>query len=146
MSNASSGEETCTRLKEAAAARILVMDGAMGTMIQAARPDEASYRGMRFANHPQDVVGNNELLTLTQPDLIRSIHRDFIEAGAEILSTNTFSATRISQADYGMEDLAAEMNVASARLAREAAEAAPHPVWIAGAIGPTNQTCSISPD
>jgi 5-methyltetrahydrofolate--homocysteine methyltransferase len=137
------------RLVDEAARRILVLDGAMGTMIQERKPDEAAYRGARFADHSHDVGGNNELLSLTQPDMIREIHTAFLEAGADILSTNTFSATRISQADYGMEDLSVEMNREAARLAREAAEAAATPEkprWVAGAIGPTNRTASISPD
>jgi 5-methyltetrahydrofolate--homocysteine methyltransferase len=133
-------------LAQAAAHRILVMDGAMGTMIQDQRPDEAAYRGTRFADHPSDLAGNNELLSLTQPDMIRAIHAAFLEAGADILSTNTFSATRISQADYGLEGHAVEMNRASARLAREAVAACGRRAWVAGAIGPTNQTASISPD
>jgi len=133
-------------IAKAAADRILILDGAMGTMIQAQKPDEATYRGTRFADHPRDVGGNNELLSLTQPDVIRDIHKAFLDAGADILCTNTFGATAIAQADYGMEHLAHEMNLASARLAREAADAADRPVWVAGAIGPTNQTASISPD
>ncbi len=126
--------------------RILVLDGAMGTMIQNEKPDEATYRGERFKDHAADLGGNNELLTLTAPDMIRRIHADFIEAGADIIETNTFSATRISQADYDLEDLVPELNREAARLAREAADAADRPVWVAGAIGPTNQTASISPD
>ena len=133
-------------IAQAAADRILILDGAMGTMIQARKPDEAAYRGTRFADHKRDVGGNNELLSLTQPEMIREIHAAFIDAGADILCTNTFGATAIAQADYGMADLAHEMNFASARLARQAAEAADRPVWVAGAIGPTNQTASISPD
>jgi len=132
-----------------AAGRILVLDGAMGTMIQAEKPDEATYRGARFADHPSDLGGNNELLSLTAPDMIRRIHAGFLEAGADIVCTNTFSANRISQADYGLEGLSAELNIASVRLAREAAEAAStpeRPRWVAGAIGPTNQTASLSPD
>jgi len=132
-----------------AAERILVLDGAMGTMIQQEKPDEATYRGDRFVDHPADVGGNNELLSLTQPDMMRRIHREFLDAGADILCTNTFGANAISQADYGMENLVEEMNVESVRLAREAAEAAAtpdRPRWVAGGIGPTNQTCSISPD
>ena len=132
-----------------AARRILVLDGAMGTMIQQSKPDEATYRGTRFADHPQDVGGNNELLSLTQPQLIRQIHDDFVAAGADILCTNTFGANAISQADYGMEHLVAEMNAESVRIAREAADAGAtpdRPRWVAGAIGPTNQTASISPD
>jgi len=136
-------------LEQHAAERILVLDGAMGTMIQAERPDEATYRGSRFADHPQDVGGNNELLSLTQPDMIRRIHTAFLEAGADILCTNTFGANAISQADYGMQHLVREMNVESVRLARAAAEAVAtpdRPRWVAGGIGPTNQTASLSPD
>lgn len=132
-----------------AARRILVLDGAMGTMIQRQKPDEAAYRGARFAGHPSDVGGNNELLTLSQPDMIRDIHTAFLDAGADILSTNTFGANAISQADYGMQDLVHEMNVESVRLARQAAEAVAtpdRPIWVAGGIGPTNRTASISPD
>ena len=137
-------------IADAAADRILVLDGAMGTMIQAEKPDEATYRGERFKDHPSDVGGNNELLSLTQPDMIRRIHVDFLEAGADILCTNTFGANAVSQADYGMSDLAHEMNVESVRLAREACEEKTaedgRPRWVAGGIGPTNQTASISPD
>jgi 5-methyltetrahydrofolate--homocysteine methyltransferase len=134
------------QLERLAAERILIMDGAMGTMIQNEKPDEQAYRGMRFKDHASDLGGNNELLTLTAPDLIRRIHDDFIAAGADIIETNTFSANRISQADYGLEALSPELNHEAARLAREAADAAGRPVWVAGAIGPTNQTASISPD
>jgi len=136
-------------LEAHAARRILVLDGAMGTMIQAATPTEADYRGDRFKDHPSDLSGDNELLSLTRPDLIRKIHDEFLEAGADIVCTNTFSATRISQADYGLEDVVPELNRESARIAREAAEAAStpeRPRWVAGAIGPTNQTASLSPD
>ncbi len=126
--------------------RVLILDGAMGTMIQAERPDEAAYRGARFADHPRDVGGNNELLSLTQPAMIQAIHLAFLEAGADILCTNTFGANRISQADYAMEDLAFEMNEVSARLARAAIAESGKQAWVAGAIGPTNQTASISPD
>src|SRR6056297_2982040 len=141
-----------TKTKDIAAAnadRILVLDGAMGTMIQQEKPDEATYRGERFKDHPSDVGGNNELLTLTQPDMIRNIHEDFLHAGADILCTNTFGANAISQADYDMTDLVVEMNTESVRLAREAADAVAtpdRPRWVAGGIGPTNQTASISPD
>ena len=126
-----------------------MLDGAMGTMIQEQTPDEATYRGERFADHGSDVGGNNELLSLTQPDMIRGIHEAFLEAGADILCTNTFGANAISQADYDMVDLAREMNFESVRLAREAADAVAtpeRPRWVAGGIGPTNQTASISPD
>jgi 5-methyltetrahydrofolate--homocysteine methyltransferase len=121
----------------------------MGTMIQQQKPDEAMYRGTRFADWKSDVGGNNELLSLTQPDMIRDIHTAFLDAGADILCTNTFGANAISQADYGMESLVTEMNTESVRLAREAAEARAtpeRPRWVAGGIGPTNQTASLSPD
>jgi 5-methyltetrahydrofolate--homocysteine methyltransferase len=134
------------QLERLAAERIVILDGAMGTMIQNEKPDEATYRGTRFKDHASDLGGNNELLTLTAPDMIRDIHAAFIAAGADIVETNTFSANRISQADYGLEHLVAELNHEAARLAREAADAAGRPVWVAGAIGPTNQTASISPD
>jgi 5-methyltetrahydrofolate--homocysteine methyltransferase len=131
--------------------RILVIDGAMGTMIQGHGLDEAGYRGERFADWPSDVRGNSDLLSLTQPDIIRSIHREYLESGADVVATNTFNAQRISQADYGMEDLAYELNYESAKLARQAAdivtEADPsRPRFVAGGLGPTNRTASISPD
>ncbi|WP_210504028.1 methionine synthase [Nocardioides xinjiangensis] len=127
----------------------MVLDGAMGTAIQRDRPDEAGYRGERFADHPSDLVGNNDLLTLTQPALIRAIHEDYLAAGADIIETNTFNANAISLADYGLEELAYELNVESARLARQAADAVAtdeRPRWVAGALGPTTRTASISPD
>lgn len=136
-------------LMAAADERVLVLDGAMGTMIQALEPTEADYRGARFADHPSDVFGNNDLLSLTMPDAIYDIHRQFLDAGADIICTNTFNANAISQADYGLEALSAELNAASAELAlRAAAEASTpeRPRFVAGAIGPTNQTASISPD
>ncbi|WP_395691988.1 methionine synthase [Nocardioides sp.] len=129
--------------------RILVIDGAMGTAIQRDRPDEAGYRGDRFADWPHDVVGNNDLLTLTQPDIIASIHREYLEAGADLLETNTFNANAISLSDYGMEDLAYELNLEAARLARREADAVgspDKPRYVAGALGPTTRTASISPD
>ena len=138
-------------LHAAAAERILIIDGAMGTMIQRHKLDEADFRGQRFANHHRDVKGNNDLLALTQPRIIFEIHEQYLAAGADIIETNTFNAQRISLADYGMEDLAFEMNVAAARLAREAADTwtrktPDRPRWVAGAVGPTNRTASISPD
>ncbi|TKJ32014.1 methionine synthase [Blastococcus sp. CCUG 61487] len=131
--------------------RILVLDGAMGTAIQRDRPDEAGYRGERFADWPSDVQGNNDLLSITQPGIISAIHREYLEAGADLIETNTFNANRISLSDYGMEELAYELNVASARLAREAADAQTaqtpdRPRYVAGALGPTTRTASISPD
>ncbi|MFM8317494.1 MAG: methionine synthase, partial [Bacteroidota bacterium] len=139
------------KLKEALAQRILVLDGAMGTQIQLRKLTEADYRGQRFADWPRDVQGNNELLSLSRPDIIAQIHRDYLEAGADILETNTFNAQRISMADYGMEELSYELNVASARLAKEQADLVTamnpnKPRFVAGAIGPTNKTASISPD
>jgi 5-methyltetrahydrofolate--homocysteine methyltransferase len=138
-------------LESVASARILVIDGAMGTMIQRHKLDEAGYRGARFKDWPRDVKGNNDLLVLTQPDIIRDIHEQYLAAGADIIETNTFNAQRISLADYGMEELAFEINVAAARLARAAADAwsrkTPDKVrFVAGAVGPTNRTASISPD
>ena len=131
--------------------RILVLDGAMGTAIQRDRPDEAGYRGERFADWPTEVQGNNDLLSITAPELVSDIHREYLEAGADLIETNTFNATRISLADYGMQDLAHELNVASARLARAAADAMTartpeKPRYVVGAIGPTSRTASISPD
>ncbi|KQS65796.1 methionine synthase [Modestobacter sp. Leaf380] len=129
--------------------RILVLDGAMGTAIQRDRPDEAGYRGERFADWASDVQGNNDLLSLTAPAIIRGIHDEYLAAGADLIETNTFNATSISLSDYGMSDLAYELNVASARLAREAADAAStedRPRFVVGAIGPTSRTASISPD
>ncbi len=131
--------------------RILLLDGAMGTMIQAHKPDEATYRGRRFADHGCDVKGNNELLTLSQPDMIFDIHRAFLEAGCDLVETNTFSANRISQADYDMAELSEEMNREAARLARKAADQfeqqdPSRPRFVVGVLGPTNRTASISPD
>ena len=131
--------------------RILILDGAMGTMIQRHKFTEAHYRGERFKDWPSDVQGNNDLLTLTQPEVISSIHREYLEAGADLIETNTFNAQVISLADYGMEELAYELNFESARLAREAcdgmtAETPDKPRYVVGALGPTNRTASISPD
>jgi 5-methyltetrahydrofolate--homocysteine methyltransferase len=131
--------------------RILVLDGAMGTAIQRDRPDEAGYRGERFADWPTDVQGNNDLLVLTQPELIAGIHREYLEAGADVIETNTFNATAISLRDYAMSDLAYEINVAAAQLARREADATTartpdRPRYVAGALGPTSRTASISPD
>ncbi len=133
-----------------AARRILVLDGAMGTMIQRLKPTEADFRGERFKDWPRDLKGNNDLLILTRPDAVEAIHRQYFEAGADIVETNTFSSTSIAQADYGMEALAYELNFEGARIARRAADAVAaatgRPRFVAGAIGPTNRTASISPD
>src|SRR5579885_1516841 len=137
-------------LRRAAAERILVLDGAMGTMIQSLRLDEEAFRGARFDAWNREVRGNNDLLNLTQPDAVRAIHLAYFRAGADIVSTNTFSSTRIAQADYGMAEIAYELNVEGARLVREAARTAEQEDgkrrYVAGAIGPTNRTASISPD
>jgi 5-methyltetrahydrofolate--homocysteine methyltransferase len=144
-------EQRLAFLADALRRRIVVLDGAMGTMIQKHRLEEADYRGERFRDWPRDLKGDNDLLSLTQPDLIRGIHLLYLEAGADIIETNTFNSNRISLADYGQEAFAREFNVAGARLAREAADAMTErtpnkPRLVAGAIGPTNRTASISPD
>ncbi len=138
-------------LEKIAGERILVIDGAMGTMIQRHKLDEAGYRGDRFAGWHRDVKGNNDLLVLTQPQIIGEIHEQYLAAGADIIETNTFNAQRISMADYGMEELSYEINVAAARIARAEADAwtkktPEKPRFVAGAVGPTNRTASLSPD
>ncbi|MEY2771807.1 MAG: hypothetical protein RIQ38_2226 [Pseudomonadota bacterium] len=138
-----------TALPELLTRRIVILDGAMGTMIQRLKLGEADYRGTRFADSPRDLKGNNELLSLTRPDVIGAIHEGYLAAGADLIETNTFGATRIAQDDYAMPELAREMNLASARLARAACDrfATPQrPRYVAGAIGPTPRTASISPD
>ena len=142
----------CTeQLKALMARRILILDGAMGTMVQKHRLVEADYRGTRFADHPKDLKGNNDLLLLTRPDVIRGIHAAYLEAGADIIETNTFNATVISQAEYGLEAIVHELNVEGARIARAAcdeytAKNPDKPRFVAGVLGPTSRTCSLSPD
>ena len=140
-------------LQQLADQRILILDGAMGTMIQRYTLTEADFRGDRFANYASDLKGNNDLLSITRPDVITQIHLDYLEAGADIIETNTFNAQRISMADYQMEKLAREINVAAARCAKNAVlkYQALHPddkspKFVAGAVGPTNRTASLSPD
>src|SRR5690606_29868300 len=138
-------------LQQALKERILILDGGMGTMIQSYKLEEADFRGERFADWPQDVKGNNDLLLLSRPEVIQAIERAYLDAGADILETNTFNSTRVSQADYGMQELAYELNREGARLAREVADAktleTPHkPRFVAGVLGPTSRTCSLSPD
>ncbi len=161
-----------SNIKSALESRILIIDGAMGTMIQRYKLEEADYRGERFKDWPSDVKGNNDLLSLTRPDIIRAIHKEYLEAGADIIETNTFSSTSIAQADYNMQSLAYELNVASARIAREAIteftvnghrssvndklvnghrstvndKIDSSQKFVAGAIGPMNKTLSLSPD
>ncbi|MGA0869697.1 MAG: homocysteine S-methyltransferase family protein, partial [Planctomycetota bacterium] len=131
--------------------RVLIVDGAMGTMIQRRSLEEEDYRGERFTAHPKPLKGDNDLLVLTRPDVVRDIHAAYLEAGADIIETNTFNATTISQADYDLEPLVREINIEAARIAREVADeftaAEPdRPRFVAGAVGPTNRTLSISPD
>jgi 5-methyltetrahydrofolate--homocysteine methyltransferase len=144
------GKTVFEALNDAAREKILVLDGAMGTMIQRHKFTEEDFRGQRFKDWPKDLRGNNDLLTLTQPDAVRAIHLAYFDAGADIVETNTFSCTTIAQADYGMESLARELNVEGARLAVEAAIEAEtkdgRKRFVAGALGPTNRTASISPD
>ncbi|SEK89754.1 5-methyltetrahydrofolate--homocysteine methyltransferase [Chitinophaga rupis] len=138
-------------LQQCATERILIIDGAMGTMIQRYKLEESDYRGERFKDHHSDVKGNNDLLNLTQPAIIEAIHKAYLDAGADIIETNTFSSTSIAMADYDMQHLAYELNVAAARIAKKAAaeytaKNPDKPRFVAGAIGPLNKTLSLSPD
>src|SRR4026209_1970933 len=142
-------------IREELKKRILIIDGAMGTMIQRYKLAEADYRGSRFKDWHCDVKGNNDLLSITQPQIITAIHKQYLDAGADIIETNTFSSTAIAMADYEMQSLAYELNVAAAKCAREAIREyenqhptsnIQHPKFIAGAIGPLNKTLSLSPD
>jgi len=139
-------------IKECLQERILIIDGAMGTMIQRHKLAEADYRGERFKDWPHDLKGNNDLLVITQPEIVKGIHKEYLAAGADIIETNTFNSQRISLADYHMQELAYEMNIAAARVARKAVEeflqetGTKEPKFVAGAIGPLNKTLSLSPD
>ena len=142
-----------TELRALLAQRILILDGAMGTMVQRHGLVEADYRvgvtNSRFAAHGKDLKGNNDLLCITRPDVIGGIHADYLAAGADIIETNSFNATQVSQAEYGLADLAFELNVAAARLARDTADrfsTADKPRFVAGVLGPTSRTASLSPD
>ena len=149
MSKASPAFTRGTALPELLRQRIVIIDGAMGTMIQRYKLHEADYRGTRFADHPKDIKGNNEMLQLVKPEVLREIHSQYLAAGADIIETNTFGATSVAQDDYGLGHLAREMNVAAARLARECADqysTPDKPRFVAGALGPTPRTASISPD
>lgn len=131
--------------------RILILDGAMGTMIQRYKLEEEDYHGDRWKDHSHPLKGNNDLLSITRPEIIKEIHRQYFEAGADIVETNTFSGTTIAQADYHLEDAVYDINFQSAKIAKEVADEMtakePHkPRFVAGAMGPTNRTCSISPD
>ena len=138
-------------LHEQLAKRLLVLDGAMGTMIQRYKLTDADFRGAQFKDHPNEQKGNSDLLVITRPDVIGAIHREYLAAGADIIETNTFTSTAIAQADYGLESLVYDLNVAGAKVAREAADewtakTPDKPRFVAGSIGPTNRTLSISPD
>ncbi len=138
-------------IEQALQERILVLDGAMGTMLQAYGFEEEDFRGERFAEHPSPLKGNNDMLSITQPEAIKEVHRKYFEVGADIVETNTFSSTSIGMADYGMEPWVHELNYASAKLAREVADEFTalqpnQPRFVAGSIGPTNRTASMSPD
>ena len=137
------------QIQKIARDRILILDGAMGSLLQDYRLDEAGYRGARFADWPHPLKGNNDLLNLSQPQIVEEIHAKYFAAGADMVETNTFNAQTVSMADYGMESLVRELNLAGARLARKAADAystPDKPRFVAGAIGPTNRTLSLSPD
>jgi len=143
--------DTMEKFEKNLSERILVLDGAMGTMLQRHGFEEADFRGDRFADWPVSLKGNNDLLSITQPEALKKVHEAYLEAGADIIETNTFSATRIAMADYQMEELAYEINVAAARVAKEAADAftkktPEKPRFVAGSMGPTNRTASLSPD
>ena len=143
-----STEET---LRKTLAQRIVLLDGAMGTMIQRHRPTEADYRGKRFANHHKELRGDNDLFVLTKPEIIADIHAQYLAAGSDIIETNTFNANAIAQADYDLESICYELNVEAARLAKRVtaewtAKTPDKPRFVAGALGPTNRTLSMSPD
>ena len=143
--------DVAARLEAELRQRILVMDGAMGSLIQGFKLGEADFRGEQFKDHPRDLAGCNDLLSITRPDVIESIYRDYFAAGADIIETNTFNSTSISMADYGLESAVYEMNVAAARLgatvAAEITEGDPSkPRFVAGSMGPTNRTASVSAD
>src|ERR671923_1044605 len=134
-----------TRLEAILRERIAVLDGSWGVLIQRQVKGEEAYRGERFKEHPRDVAGDPDLLNLTRPEVVLDIHRRYFAAGADIATTNTFTATSIGQADYALEQHAYEMNVEGARLARQAADELDRPAWVAGSIGPLNISLSVSP-
>ena len=139
------------QLREILPQRLVILDGAMGTMIQAHKLDEKAFRGAKFAAHSHDLKGCNDVLCITQPDLITAIHADYLEAGADIVETNTFNSTSVSMADYKLESYAYDLNIAGAKAAKRAvalvkAKDPSRTCFVAGAIGPTNRTCSISAD
>jgi 5-methyltetrahydrofolate--homocysteine methyltransferase len=138
-------------IEDALQQRVLILDGAMGTMIQRYKLEEADFRGKRFKDHPDDLQGNNDLLSLTKPDIIQAIHEEYLEAGADLVETNTFSGTSVAQADYGLESIVYELNKRSAEIAKEATHKftiknPDKPRFVIGSMGPTNRTASISPE
>lgn len=142
---------TNSQIREILNQRIMIIDGAMGTMIQKYKLTEEDYRGTQFKDWPHSLKGNNDLLSITRPEIIRDIHKEFLEAGADIIETNTFNANRVSMADYHMEELVNDLNTESVKLAREAADeynrlTPDKPRFVAGSLGPTNKTASLSPD
>ena len=143
--------DAAARIKTLLTERIVVIDGAMGTMLQGYELDEAGFRGKELADHPRDLKGDNDLLNLTRPGIVEEIHGQYLEAGADILETNTFNSTAVAQADYGLQGRAYDLNVAGALVARRAVLAAMgrepgRPRFVAGAMGPTNRTASLSRD
>ena len=145
------GANPRSKLENLLRERVLILDGAMGTMLQGFGFSEADFRGEKYADHPRDLQGCNDLLSVTQPEAVESVHRDSLAAGADIIETNTFNATRVSMADYGLEDSVYDINVAATKVARAAADAATaetpeRPRFVAGSLGPTSKTASISPD
>ena len=151
MTQRASREERIESLKRSLEERILVLDGAMGSMIQGYGLEETDFRGTLFKDHPSELQGDNELLSLTRPDVIRQIHDQFFEAGADLIETNTFGSNAVSQSDYALEHTVRDLNLASAKIARESADAFTEkdpskPRFVAGAIGPTPKTLSLSPD
>ena len=143
--------KTVQQLHDILAKRIMVLDGAMGTMIQRYKLEEKDFRGERFKNHTEDLQGNNDLLSITRPEIIKAIHTEYLEAGSDIIETNTFSGTCIAQADYKLESAVYDINFCSAQIAKQAAEEfmqkhKDKQVFVAGALGPTNRTASLSPD
>jgi 5-methyltetrahydrofolate--homocysteine methyltransferase len=137
--------ERIEQLKDLLERRIAVLDGSWGVLIQREVRGEEAYRGERFRDHPRDVAGDPDLLNITRPEVVLGIHRDYFAAGADIATTNTFTATSIGQADYALEDAAYEMNVQGARLARQAAAELDRPAWVAGSIGPLDVSLPVSP-
>ncbi|HEU4928825.1 MAG TPA: homocysteine S-methyltransferase family protein, partial [Candidatus Krumholzibacteria bacterium] len=149
--NGAQSRDRAERLARILSERILILDGAMGTMLQRYKLDEAAFRGQLFQDHPKDLKGDNDLLCLTQPEIVAEVHRAYFDAGADVATTNTFNGTAIAQREYGLDAFAYEISRAAARIARAEAEAAQardpsRPRFVAGSLAPTNRTASISPE